>query len=162
MGKAASRLVLLALLSMVAPAANAAELLMFRSPGCAWCAAWDQAIGPIYPKTEVGRRAPVRMVALDEAGSLDIALQRPVRYSPTFVLVEDKREIGRIEGFPGEDFFWGLLENLVLKLEKRRQTDAFASGGNATPAIGTQQSPPSQMPGRNHVPGVSIGAAPHR
>ena len=36
--------------------------------------------------------------------------------APTFVLVEDGRELGRIEGYPGEDFFWGLLGKLLEKL----------------------------------------------
>ena len=68
------------------------------------------------------RRAPLRMVDLDAAkgSGVIVLLQRPVRYSPTFVLADDGREVGRIEGYPGEDFFWGLLENLVLKLPSPR------------------------------------------
>jgi hypothetical protein len=104
------------LMLTLASVSHAAELVMYRTGGCAWCATWDQVIGPIYPKTEVGRRAPLRMVDLDAAKGSGVILQRPVRYSPTFVLADDGREIGRIEGYPGEDFFWGLLENLVLKL----------------------------------------------
>jgi hypothetical protein len=100
----------------MAQSAAAAELVMFRRAGCPWCHAWDQKIGPAYGKTEIGRRAPIRMVDLDADPMPAIALARPVRYTPTFVLVEDEREIGRLEGFPGEDFFWGLIENLVRKL----------------------------------------------
>jgi len=36
-------------------------------------------------------------------------LERSVHFTPTFILVDDGREVGRIEGYPGEDFFWGLL-----------------------------------------------------
>ena len=112
----------LLLVTFLVTAAGAAELLMYRTAGCPWCATWDRVIGPIYPKTEVGRLVPVRMVDFATAGGSGVALERPVRYSPTFVLVEDSREIGRIEGYPGEDFFWGLLENLVLKLPRRGTT----------------------------------------
>jgi hypothetical protein len=112
----------LALTALLSAGAGAAELMMFRTAGCPWCAKWDQAIGPIYPKTEVGRRAPLRMVNMDKEKGPAVGLARPVRYSPTFVLVDDGREIGRIEGYPGEDFFWGLLENLVLKLPRREST----------------------------------------
>ena len=42
------------------------ELLMYRRAGCPWCAAWDREIGPVYPKTEIGRRLPVRFVDLDK------------------------------------------------------------------------------------------------
>lgn len=115
------------LIVALASAASAAELLMYRTAGCPWCAKWDEAIGPIYPKTEVGRRAPVRMVRWEHRDHLDVALARPVRYSPTFVLVDEGREIGRIEGYPGEDFFWGLLENLVLKLPRREATMGAAA-----------------------------------
>jgi hypothetical protein len=121
-------LALAGLLSVAfALSASAAELVMYRSPGCPWCATWDQAIGPIYPKTELGRRAPVRMAELENAKDSGVVLQRPVRYSPTFVMVDDGREIGRIEGYPGEDFFWGLLENLVLKLPGPKSIGAAPS-----------------------------------
>ena len=33
------------------------------------------------------------------------------------MLVDKGREIGRIMGYPGADFFWGLLAPLVTKLE---------------------------------------------
>jgi len=39
-----------------------------------------------------------------------------VAYSPTFVLVEDHREVDRIIGYPGEAFFWGLLADILAKL----------------------------------------------
>ena len=37
-------------------------------------------------------------------------------YTPTFVLMDGGREIGRIVGYPGEDFFWSLLGELVQRL----------------------------------------------
>jgi thioredoxin-related protein len=109
-------------LTLVMQAAGAAELVMYRSPGCPWCAMWDREVGPVYAKTEAGRRAPLRMADLDAAQDSGVMLQRPVRYSPTFALVDNGHEIGRIEGYPGEDFFWGLLEQLVLKLPAVPQT----------------------------------------
>jgi hypothetical protein len=42
-----------------------AELVMYRRAGCPWCQAWDREIGPVYDKTEIGRRLPVRLVALE-------------------------------------------------------------------------------------------------
>jgi hypothetical protein len=89
---------------------------MFQRAGCPWCAIWNREIAPIYPKTELARRAPLRRVDLDRGERPDVTLKSPIRYTPTFVLVDGGREIGRIEGYPGEDFFWGLLEGLVLRL----------------------------------------------
>ncbi|MGL4324618.1 MAG: thioredoxin family protein [Beijerinckiaceae bacterium] len=94
--------------------ANAAELIMFRRPGCPWCVAWDRQIGPIWPKTEVGQRFPIRMVDItDKNVKSGLNLKIPVVFTPTFVLVHENKEVGRFEGYPGEEFFWGLIERLV-------------------------------------------------
>jgi hypothetical protein len=103
-------------LTVGAGAADAAELVMFRSAGCPWCAMWDREIGGIYAKTEFGRRAPLRMVDMAGGGDPSVLTVSPIRYSPTFVLAQEGREIGRIEGYPGEAFFWGLLERLLERL----------------------------------------------
>ena len=94
---------------------RAAELVMFRRAGCPWCAAWDREIAPIYLQTDTGRRIGLRTVDLDRDRPL-IALASPVRYTPTFVLVDEQREVGRIEGYPGDAFFWGLLDRLTDRL----------------------------------------------
>jgi hypothetical protein len=102
--------------TLLGPAAFAAELQMYRRVGCPWCAAWDREVGPIYPKTDIGRRIPLRMIDLDRERPR-VALKTPVIYTPTFILVENDREIGRIEGFAGDAFFWGLLGQLVQRLK---------------------------------------------
>lgn len=106
-------LAVLALLSAVPPAMSA-ELVMYRRAGCPYCLAWDREIGPVYPKTEAGQKAPLRQVHLDRGKDNSVVLKSPVRYTPTFVLVEDGKEKARIEGYPGEFFFWGVLEKLLL------------------------------------------------
>ncbi len=118
------------LLLISTSAATALELLMFRRAGCSWCAAWDREVGPIYPKTDVGRRAPVRFVDLAHIGDLGITVTSPVRFSPTFVLVDDGREIARIEGYPGQDFFWGRLDVLLSGLPLQ----SAAPADDASPA----------------------------
>jgi len=117
---------------VLASAADAAELLMYRRAGCPWCATWDREIGPIYPKTDIGRRVPLRMVDLDRGDTPAVRTRSPVRYTPTFVLVENGREIGRIEGYPGDAFFWGLLERLVEQLPSRPPKGAFVPGTGLT------------------------------
>jgi len=112
--------------------ASALELLMFRRAGCPWCAAWDREIGPIYGKTDVGRRLPIRFIDLERANERKLALESPVRFTPTFVLVDEDREIARIEGYPGEDFFWGALERLLQRpLTKADDGSTRAPTGNA-------------------------------
>lgn len=92
----------------------AVELVMVEQAGCSYCARWNEEIGPIYPKTSEGAHAPLRRVNIrgDEIKALD--LDRRVVFTPTFVLVDDSgTELARLEGYPGEDFFWGLLDQML-------------------------------------------------
>ena len=84
-------------------------LLMAEEDGCMWCARWNAEISEIYPKTPEGRAAPLVRFDMHGAPPDGISLASKVRFSPTFILVRDGIESGRIEGYPGEDFFWGLL-----------------------------------------------------
>lgn len=95
---------------------DAAELLMFESHGCPWCLMWHREIGPIYPKTPESKIAPLRRIMLSKEMPLDISLSAPVVATPTFVLVEDGKEIGRLTGYKDEASFWGLLGVLLQKL----------------------------------------------
>ena len=110
------------------PAACAAELVMFWREGCSHCAAWERDVGPIYNKSEIAVRAPLRKVDIDRDRP-NISLASPVIYTPTFVLVDNGREVGRIEGYPGEHFFWGLLERLLQQLPPRQGATARVSSG---------------------------------
>ncbi len=92
-------------------------LVMAEEKGCIWCARWDREIAPKYPKTAEGRAAPLRRYDIDTPVPTDLAFAGPLRFTPTFVLVEDGRELSRIEGYPGEDFFWGLLGAMITRAD---------------------------------------------
>jgi thioredoxin-related protein len=101
---------------------RAAELIMLQEDGCMWCERWNTEIGVVYHKTEEGHRAPLRRV--DMHGPLPADLRFLVKggYTPTFILVDGGREVGRIRGYPGEDFFWGLLQLLLKKMPAETQS----------------------------------------
>lgn len=105
-------------LAIMLPAvpAQAAELVMFERAGCAWCARWDREVAPAYGKTAEGQRAPLRRHNLDTGQPQDLKLNAPVRYTPTFVLVDQGREIGRITGYIDNGMFWGILTPMIDKL----------------------------------------------
>jgi thioredoxin-related protein len=42
----------------------------------------------------------------------------PVVFTPTFILTNNSKEISRIEGYIGDDLFWGMLE-IMLKRETK-------------------------------------------
>ncbi len=91
----------------------AAELIMVDQPGCIYCERWDAELSDIYPKTSEGRYAPLRHLDISDISDSPITFVRAVNFTPTFVLVENNREIARIEGYPSEDFFWGLLDMML-------------------------------------------------
>ena len=106
----------LAIVIALAPLpAMAAELLMFDARGCYWCERWMSEVGGYYHKTREGQRAPLRVVSLDRPRPADLRWLRGVQGSPTFVLVDRGREIGRIVGYPGEEAFWMRMEGLFRR-----------------------------------------------
>ena len=101
-----------------APSAGAAELVMFEQKGCVWCQRFDRDIAPAYDKTAEGQRAPLRRVDIAGPVPSDLAFIKRERFTPVFVLIDQGREFGRIRGYPGETFFWGLLANLLERLDR--------------------------------------------
>ena len=97
-------------------AASAATLIMFEQDYCEWCDQWHEDIGVVYHKTTEGKRAALRRVDIHSPIPKDIEHIKVERFTPTFVLIDDGKEIGRIRGYPGEDFFWGLLGQMMKKL----------------------------------------------
>lgn len=97
--------------------AQAAELVMFERAGCVWCRKWDREVGTIYPKTSEGQRVPLRKASLDQRLPPELRLEPPVFYSPTFVLMDAGREVGRITGYQGDEAFWGLLTDMLKRME---------------------------------------------
>lgn len=85
---------------------------MIDQQGCYYCQKWEAEIGPIYEKTEESQRAPLRKVDLRHLPDDIEFSSRPV-FTPTFILVENGKELGRIEGYAGEDFFWFLVGQLL-------------------------------------------------
>jgi hypothetical protein len=103
----------LAVALLMGASASAAELVMFSSAGCPYCAQFDREIAPIYAKADEGKVAPLRRVDINAPIPPDLGSVAVERITPVFVLVDQGREIGRIRGYPGEDNFWGLLAGLI-------------------------------------------------
>lgn len=110
-------------LCLVPVASQAAELLMFERDGCVWCQRWDRDVGQIYGKTDEARLLPLRRINIDKQSDAGIVLTSAVRYTPTFVVADQGREIGRMTGFISDDAFWGLLGTFVSRLQSQRRTE---------------------------------------
>lgn len=96
--------------------AIAAELLMLEQKGCAWCKRWHEEIGGAYPNTEEGKRAPLRTIDIHDKWPEDLRAIEPERLTPTFILVDNGTEVARLRGYPGEHFFWPMLDEMLSQL----------------------------------------------
>lgn len=112
----ASLLAALVVLCAVAAGAYAGQfqLLMFERDGCSYCRQWNEEIGPAYPKTAEGQAAPLQRLDIKAPLPSGVTLTgRSPAFTPTFVLLSDGIEVGRIEGYAGDEFFWVLLDRLL-------------------------------------------------
>ncbi len=101
-----------------APAFADIQPVLVKDQGGTWCGLWGQEIPEIYPQTAEGKQAPLRRV--DSHGTLpdDLRFSKGPNSTPTFVPVAQSVEHGRIEGYPGEDLFWGLLAILINEADE--------------------------------------------
>ncbi|RXF69877.1 thioredoxin fold domain-containing protein [Hansschlegelia zhihuaiae] len=102
---------------------RSAELVMFDQPGCVWCQRFEAEVASGYANSTEGRRAPLRRVDIRAQGEAGFALAQNVRITPTFVLVDGDREVGRLTGYPGKDFFWTELAALIARLSPTPRQD---------------------------------------
>lgn len=96
--------------------ARASELVMFDQAGCIYCQRWERDVGAVYDKTAEAVVLPLRRVDIQNQKTSGVVLAAPVRFTPTFVVVDNGREVGRITGYSNDDAFWGLLGGLAAKL----------------------------------------------
>jgi hypothetical protein len=124
---------------------NGLRLVMVEDPNCVYCRRWLQEIGPTYPSSPEGKRAPLeRRTKGDEA----LALFRTVQFTPTFILVKDGEEIDRLVGYGGPNVFWQMLDAMLAKV-----------GGGEAPPASPRRDLPIERDARLVGPGVSADLA---
>lgn len=110
------------------------QLLMIERDGCSYCRQWHEEIGPAYPKTAEGQAAPLYRLDIKAPLPSGMTLTgRQPAFTPTFVLLSGGAEVGRIEGYAGDEFFWVLLDGM-LKNAGWVSTEA-AAGHASGPAM---------------------------
>lgn len=107
----------LAIVLWASSAAALTELVMYTQTTCPFCQRFEREIAPVYERTKEGRQAPLRRVELSAGGVRGAGLKEPVFATPTFVLMANGREAGRITGYMNDDMFWGMLGRLLSGIE---------------------------------------------
>lgn len=105
------------LVTMFATAAlSETRLMMVEEEGCPWCERWNADVGDVYARTEEGITAPLWRHEISDELPEGVTLSSRPQFTPTFILLVDGTEVNRIEGYPGEGFFWGLLGIMLANL----------------------------------------------
>ncbi len=121
-----------ALSATMLPSQAAAQLrlLMLDQAYCEWCDKWDAEVGIVYHRTAEGKQAPLMRTSIFDPLPEGVALARKARYTPTFVLLSKGAEVGRIEGYPGEGFFYGMLQQLLARTAPPENLLSFHENSN--------------------------------
>ena len=109
---------LLVVLNLIAPQPAISEdlaLIVFEAKNCFSCIKWQEEIGLIYNKTEIGTLAPMQKKNIHDSKSTELNLARGIVFTPTFILAKGNSEIGRIVGYIGDFQFWSELEKLIIR-----------------------------------------------
>ena len=114
--KRISVLVYMAALVLVLPGfARGAELVYFHSESCSVCEQWNEEVGAVYGKTTEAERLTLRRVSVHDDPPADLSFIKGVVYTPTFVVVDQGLEVGRMVGYITDYFFW---EQVALQLKR--------------------------------------------
>ncbi len=105
------------LATLALPSLQAAELLMVESDDCPFCLRFHAEIGKVYPKTDEGRLAPLRTWQLSTPFPESYQLAERVTFTPTFILMDNGKEVDRLTGYQGDEFFWFLIGDMLSKLK---------------------------------------------
>ncbi|MEE9319681.1 MAG: thioredoxin fold domain-containing protein [Granulosicoccus sp.] len=98
--------------------ATGVELLVIEQDDCPYCERFNRDIAPAYPKTSEGRQAPLRQLDLHRPWPTEYANVTPANFTPTFILIRDGTEVDRLTGYPGDNYFWFLLREMLEKLQE--------------------------------------------
>ena len=67
----------------------------------------------MYSKSDEGRIAPLLRHEIANPLPGEIKLSMPPHFTPTFILLVDYNEVSRLEGYPGDSFFWPIISEMI-------------------------------------------------
>lgn len=91
------------------------RLMMLDRKGCIYCQAWKQEIGGGYDTSKPGKAAPLAIIDIDGPWPDGLAIGRRPYLTPSFILLQNGRELDRIEGYPGPDHFYPVLQEMMTR-----------------------------------------------
>jgi len=95
------------------PTGSALELVVLEAPGCTYCGLFRRDVLPSYQASERAKDMPIRFVDINDKAADALGLDAPIDIVPTFVVLKNNHEVGRIPGYTGPEFFFHTINNLL-------------------------------------------------
>lgn len=94
------------------------ELVVFEHRDCTYCRVFRADTLPRYRENGHEAKAPIRFVSIEhtDIGAMNLR-GGAIQMVPTFVLMQNGEEVGRIAGYWAPDNFFKMLSNLMLKTD---------------------------------------------
>ena len=96
-------------------------LIYIYSPECGACRQFDREVGPIYSKTDESVALPLERVLIDDwqadQHQLVDCASAEVIGTPTFLQIQDCRELDRITGYSDAELFWLGHRRMMNRIE---------------------------------------------
>lgn len=92
------------------------QLIVMEAPGCIYCGVFRRDVLPSFAASERGKELSVRFLDVNDLERANLTLETSIDIVPTFVLVQDLREVGRIPGYVGPAAFFQSISHLLSAL----------------------------------------------
>jgi len=89
------------------------ELVVIEAPGCIYCTLFRRDVLPSYAASPRSKDLPIRFVDINDEAASAISIDYPVDIVPTFLVLKNNKEVGRIPGYTGPEFFFHTINYLL-------------------------------------------------
>lgn len=89
------------------------EVVVFEIGGCRYCTAFRDNLGARYLASTTNAVAPLRYVDVGKLDASAFQLRSEITTVPTIVLLQDGKEVDRVEGYPVSEALFGMVKSRV-------------------------------------------------
>jgi thioredoxin-like negative regulator of GroEL len=93
--------------------ATRTEVVVFEIGGCSYCTAFRDSLGARYLASTTNAAAPLRYVDLGKLAPDAFQLRGEITRVPTVVLLQDGKEVDRVEGYPVPEALFGMVRSRI-------------------------------------------------
>lgn len=89
------------------------ELIVVEADGCIYCDLFRRDVLPTYQSSNQGQQVPARFVDINDVDAAALTLKSKVDIVPTFIVMKNRNEIGRVPGYVGPENFYHAINYLM-------------------------------------------------